>query len=74
MNGVLLMSEGAGEVVSGGVSDKIFTGADKFLGLVTKVGDTCVNNEICVLFLTATFVGLGVRLLRKVIGAFGRGR
>lgn len=74
MNGVLFLSEGAAEVASGGVSDKIFTGADKFLGLVTKVGDTCVNNEICVLFLTATFVGLGVRLLRRVIGAFGRGR
>lgn len=56
------------------VTDKIFAGSQNFLDLVTKVGDTCVNNEICVLFLTATFVGLGVRMLRKVIGAFGRGR
>lgn len=56
------------------VSQKIFGGTQNFLDLVTKVGDTCVNNEICVMFLTATFVGLGVRLLRKVIGAFGRGR
>lgn len=56
------------------VTDKIFAGTQNFLDLVTKVGDTCVNNEICVLFLTATFVGLGVRMLRKVIGAFGRGR
>lgn len=56
------------------VTDKIFGGTQNFLDLVTKVGDTCVNNEICVLFLTATFVGLGVRMLRKVIGAFGRGR
>lgn len=71
MNGVILMSEGA---TTGTISDKVFGGADNFLSLVTKVGDTCVNNEICVLFLTASFVGLGVRLLRKVIGAFGRGR
>ncbi len=71
MSGVALaVSEGA----TGTLSEKIFGGADNFLGLVTKVGDTCVNNEIAVLFLTATFVGLGVRLLRKVVGAFGRGR
>lgn len=63
------MGEGAATV-----TDKIFGGTQKFLDLVTQVGDTCVNNEICVLFLTATFVGLGVRMLRKVIGAFGRGR
>ena len=56
------------------ISERIFSGADNFLGLVTKVGDTCVNNEICVLFLTATFVSLGIRMLRRVIGAFGRGR
>lgn len=64
-----LMSEGAA-----GVTDKVFSGADNFLSLVSKVGNTCADNEICVLFLTATFVGLGVRLLRKVVGAFGRGR
>lgn len=68
MNGVLLAAS------EGGVSDKIFTGSDNFIGLITKVGNACVENEICVLFLTATFVGLGVRLLRKFIGAFGRGR
>lgn len=56
------------------VTQKIFGGTQNFLDLVKQVGDTCVNNEICVLFLTATFVGLGVRMLRKVIGAFGRGR
>lgn len=71
MNGaVLALSEDAVT----GVSDKIFGGADKFLSLVTSIGNTCVNNEICVMFLTATFIGLGVRMLRKVIGAFGRGR
>ena len=68
MNGVLFASEGAT------VSEQVFSGADNFLGLVTKVGNACVQNEICMLFLTATFLGLGVRLLRKVIGAFGRGR
>ncbi len=48
--------------------------SDDFLGLVTKIGDTCVNNEICLAFLTVTFMSLGVRLLRKIISAFGRGR
>lgn len=68
MEGALLVSEGAT------VSEKIFGGTQNFLDLVKQVGSTCVDNEICVLFLTATFVGLGVRMLRKVIGAFGRGR
>lgn len=68
MYSAMLLSEASS------VSDRIFSGADNFLGLVTKVGDTCVNNEICVLFLTATFVSLGIRMLRRVIGAFGRGR
>lgn len=74
MNPFIAVSEGAVDAAVTGVSDKIFGGADNFLGLVTKVGNTCVNNEICVMFLTCTFVGLGVRLLRRVIGAFGRGR
>ena len=48
MYSAMLLSE-----ASTSISDRIFSGADNFLGLVTKVGDTCVNNEICVLFLTA---------------------
>lgn len=48
--------------------------SDDFLGLVTKIGDTCANNEICLAFLTVTFMKIAVSLLRRIIGAFGRGR
>lgn len=60
--------------VSGSVQKGISNNVDNFLKLINKIGDVCVNNEVCVLFLTATFVGIGVHLLRKVVRAFGRGR
>lgn len=56
--------------VQNGISNNL----DNFLNLINKIGDMCINNEICVLFLTASFVGIGVHLLRKVVRAFGRGR
>lgn len=60
--------------VSGSVQKGISNNLDNFLKLINKIGDVCVNNEVCVLFLTATFVSIGVHLLRKVVRAFGRGR
>lgn len=60
--------------VSGGAFQILFKNLDNFLKLINKIGDVCVNNEVCVLFLTATFVCIGVHLLRKVVRAFGRGR
>lgn len=57
-----------------GVIDQVMENSTDFLTLVGNIGNTCADNEICVAFLTVTFIGLGVRLLRKVIGAFGRGR
>lgn len=42
--------------------------------VVTPVGTMCANNEICLAFLSVSFVFLGIRALRKSIGAFGRGR
>lgn len=52
----------------------VTTNSTSFLSMVTSIGETCMSNPICVAFLTVTFVSLGVRCLRKVIGAFGRGR
>lgn len=50
-------------------------GASSFItNVLTPVGTFCTSNEICLAFLSVTFVGLGVRLLRRAIGAFGRGR
>lgn len=74
-NALLMLSEGAaGEAGATGVMDSVMNKTGSFLGLVTEIGNTCANNEICLAFLTVTFIGLGVRLLRKIIGAFGRGR
>lgn len=63
--------------VEGGVSmwKTIGDGASSFIeNVLTPVGTFCTSNEICLLFLSVTFVGLGVRMIRRVIGAFGRGR
>lgn len=43
-------------------------------GILIPVANFCTSNGICLAFLTVTFVSLGVRILRKSIGAFGRGR
>lgn len=73
MDLTLLMSESGGPE-SVDVMGSVLERSSGFLSLVSQIGDVCVNNEICLSFLTVTFMGLGVRLLRKVIGAFGRGR
>lgn len=50
-------------------------GAGQFItGVVSPVMETCSQSEICLAFLTVTFVGLGVRMVRRLISAFGRGR
>lgn len=43
-------------------------------GILLPVASFCTSNGICLAFLTVTFVGLGVRILRRSISAFGRGR
>lgn len=73
-SGAVISSTGVPTPGSGVVYNKISNNFDNFLELVNKIGNACVNNEVCVLFLTATFVGIGVHLLRKVVRAFGRGR
>lgn len=61
----------------GGVSmwETIGDGASSFITKVlTPVGTFCTSNEICLAFLSVTFIGLGIRLIRRAVGAFGRGR
>lgn len=73
-SGAVVSSTGVPTPGSGVIYNKVSNNFDNFLELVNKIGNACVNNEVCVLFLTATFVVLGVNLLRKVVRAFGRGR
>lgn len=55
--------------------ETIGNGASSFVtNVLTPVGTFCTSNEICLAFLSVTFVGLGIRMLRRAIGAFGRGR
>lgn len=55
--------------------EKITNGVGSFIsGVVTPVINVCSNSEICLAFLACTFVGIGVRNVRRLIGAFGRGR
>lgn len=53
--------------ISGGVTTFIS-------GILLPVANFCTSNGICLAFLTVTFISLGVRILKKSIGAFGRGR
>lgn len=43
-------------------------------GVLMPVASFCTTNGICLLFLTVTLVKLGISVLRRSIGAFGRGR
>lgn len=76
MNPLVMLAEAGTPttVADADVLGTVVERSESFLSLVTKIGDSCVNNEICVAFLTVTFMGLGVRMLRRVVSAFGRGR
>lgn len=53
----------------------ITSGVGSFItGVLKPVADFCTESEIALAFLAVTFAGLGVRILRRTIGAFGRGR
>lgn len=54
--------------------EKIFEGVGNVSGLITEVGTNAANNEVCIMFMTFTVVGLGIRLFKRLIRAFGRGR
>lgn len=52
--------------------ESVAVGAPSFLTLVGSVFDFCVENEICQMFLTVTFFGIGIRMMRSVSRAFVR--
>lgn len=57
------------------VMEFITTGVSKFMsGVFVPVLDFCSTNGVALAFLSVTFAGLGVRLVRKTISSFGRGR
>ena len=74
----LFAAETGGTVaVEGGGSmwEKITSGVGNFIsGVVTPVATEVSQNEIALAFLAVTFTTLGVRMLRRIISAFGRGR
>ena len=59
----------------GETMDDVFSGVgDVITKVVTPVATFCSGNSICLGFLACTFVGCGIRLIRKAVNAFGRGR
>lgn len=69
--GMLVVPEGGGS----SMWETIGNGAGSFItNVLTPVGTFCTSNEICLAFLSVTFVKLGVMMIRRAIGAFGRGR
>lgn len=63
-----------GDPVVGGETmwDNVLTGGEKFITLLGNVFTFCAGNELCQMFLTVTFIGIGVGFLRRVTRAFGR--
>lgn len=53
---------------------ELVNGVGYFLNLVfTAVWSFCVFNPLCLAFLSVTFVGLGVHILKRAVFALGRG-
>lgn len=53
----------------------ITTGGQAFVNdLVVPVMDVCTSNALCLMFVSVTFVKLGVKMIRRFIGALGKGR
>lgn len=54
--------------------ESISNGVISFVsGVLTPLADFCANSEISLAFLAVTFATLGVRILCRTFGAFGRG-
>lgn len=69
--GILVVPEEGGVNMWKTITDGVGSFTEGVLAPVTEV---CTSNPIALAFLSVTFVNLGVRILRRVIGAFGRGR
>lgn len=70
IGGPIVSEEGGGTMW-----EKIATGVTNFNTDVLKpVTTVCTENELVIAFLSATFITLGVRILSRVVRAFGRGR
>ncbi len=46
----------------------------QFLTILTSIFNFCTGNPLCLIFLGISFVGIAIRYMRRVVGAFGRGR
>ena len=75
MNLIMLSEAGAAAVPT---MDTIWTAVSsvvtQFLTILTSIFNFCTGNPLCLIFLGITFVGIGIRYMRRVVGAFGRGR
>lgn len=80
MNLLVLAAEAGSEVPAlpgggGSMWEKLTSGVGSFItGIFTPVMEVCSTSEIALAFLSISFFFLGVRGVRKTIGAFGRGR
>lgn len=77
VNGILALAEASTPAITGGTNmwETITSGVSSFItGVVTPVLNMCSTNGVALAFLSVSFAGLGVRLVRKTISAFGRGR
>lgn len=72
--GILKVPNGSGST-SGAVLEKVGSGSVSFLtGFVSPLLSMCASNPVCLVFLTVTFVFLGVLMVRRFVRSFGRRR
>ncbi len=80
MNILLMAAESGDQITLDTVTNEqmwytITNGVSSFVsGILVPVATFCTQSEVPLAFLSVTFLGLGVRMLRKTISAFGRGR
>lgn len=75
MNLIMLSEAGAAAAPT---MDTIWTAVSsvvtQFLTILTSIFNFCTGNPLCLIFLGISFVGIAIRYMRRVVGAFGRGR
>lgn len=80
MNTLLMAAEAGDQITLDTVNNEVMwytitSGVSSFIsGVLVPVANFCTQSEVPLAFLSVTLLVLGIRILRRTIGAFGRGR
>lgn len=74
MNLIMLSAAGAAAPTMDTIWTAVSSVVTQFLTILTSIFNFCTSNPLCLIFLGISFIGIGIRYMRRVVGAFGRGR